>query len=417
MRSFLGQRGQRWRAITAFGAAAMLGLLGTSCISEDSPILDGTEGCEEFQPGEPIGDDLEVSETVRDFMQASSDLSGIGQTMGDEVLAACEGIALDLGAEDTWSDLGSIDQSISNKDGTGACDVATARVLDAVAEARKVNASVALSVTRGECRCDFDAQAECDAKCSAEASCDPGTIETRCEPGDLSVECHASCEADAYCVGSPELVANCEGQCEGECVGQCMGTCIAPDGTTTENDPNCQGKCTTTCMGECTGRCKIETAGGIECGASVHCEGGCSGTFSDPVCTTEFKPPECEVNAECHAACSAKAMAETECDPPHIEVLADVEVTPSLRPLVDTLEEHLPPLFEAAEAKGPLARNAMERLSESGDEIADDLGDLEGKELACVGTAVDVLGDTLSLFDVAVNASIDVTVETTNVCD
>ena len=41
----------------------------------------------------------------------------------------------------------------------------------------------------------------------------------------------------------------------------------------------------------------------------------------------------------------------------------------------------------------------------------------EGKELACVGAAADAVADTVSIFDVAVNASIDVTVQTTNVCE
>jgi hypothetical protein len=406
-----------WGAVSVCGVAT-LGLLLAGCISEESPIFDGAEGCEEFVPGEEVGDDLNVSPTVREFMQAASDLTGLGESMGAEVLDACAGIAADLGAKDTWSDLESIDLQISNRDQTGACDAATARILDVVADAREVDATVALSVTRGECRCDFDAQAECDAECAGEVTCDPGTIETRCEPGDLSVECHASCEADAYCVGTQEVSANCSGQCEAECAGECKGTCIAADGSTTENDPNCQGKCTSTCVGECTGRCKIEAEAGIECGANVQCQGGCSGSFSEPVCTSEFTPPECEVDAECHAACTARVIAEhTVCEPAHVEILADVEVTPMLKPLADTLEEHLPALIDAAEAKGPLARNALERLASSGDEINDDLGDLEGKELACVGRAVDAVADTVSIFDIAVNASLDLTVKTTEVCD
>ncbi|HKE14492.1 MAG TPA: hypothetical protein VKB80_06495, partial [Kofleriaceae bacterium] len=369
------------------------------------------------KPGEPVGDDIDVNPTVHEFMQAASDLSGLGGEMGQQVLAACSGIATDLGADDTWSDQEGIDRSISNQDKTGACDAAIQRVLDAVAAAREVNATVALSIVRGECTSDFEAQAKCDAECAANETCDPGTIETRCEPGDLSVQCDASCEADAFCVGTQEVAANCMGQCEAECVGECSGTCIAADGTRTENDPSCDGKCTATCNGECSGRCKIEAEAGLDCGADVHCEGGCTGSFTEPVCTSEFKPPECDVDADCHAACSARAMADSTCEPPTVKVLANVEETPELAPLVDTLEEHLPDLIEAAEAKGPLARSAVERLSKSGDQIADDLGDLQGKELSCVGAAVDAVGDTASIFDVAVEASVEVTVETTKVCD
>jgi hypothetical protein len=110
-------------------------------------------------------------------------------------------------------------------------------------------------------------------------------------------------------------------------------------------------------------------------------------------------------------------MANTVCDPTTVKVLVDVEVTPMLKPLADTLEKHLPVLIDAAEDKGPLARSAIDRLTTSGQVIADDLGDLEGKELACVGAAVDAVADTVSIFDIAIDASLELTVETTEVCD
>ena len=80
-------------------------------------------------------------------------------------------------------------------------------------------------------------------------------------------------------------------------------------------------------------------------------------------------------------------------------------------------EEHLPPLFDAAEARGPITRHSLERLGQSGKKILDDLGDLTGVELACVGTAAEELLATFSVFDVVVNASLDVTVTTSNECE
>src|SRR5688572_19470280 len=143
-----------------------------ACVSEDSPILDGAEECTAFAPGEPVPDDLEVRTEVKTFMQAASDLTAVGGEMGEEVLAACAGIAGDLGAEDSWSQLEGLDRQIANGDKTGACDVATARILDVLADAKEVNATVALLVTRGECHVDFEAQAECERNCPEE--CDPG---------------------------------------------------------------------------------------------------------------------------------------------------------------------------------------------------------------------------------------------------
>ena len=107
----------------------------------------------------------------------------------------------------------------------------------------------------------------------------------------------------------------------------------------------------------------------------------------------------------------------TVCDPTRVELFADVQATPILQPLIDTLEEHLPPLFDAAEARGPITRHSLERLGQSGKKILDDLGDLTGVELACVGTAAEELLATFSVFDVVVNASLDVTVTTSNECE
>ena len=403
------------RSLSRMVVALAVGAPLASCVAEDSPIFDGGEECTAFAPGEPVPDDLEVRASVRTFMQAASNLTAVGGEMGQEVLDACAGIATDLGAEDTWSQLDGLERQIANGNQTGACDAATARILDVLADAREVNATVALLVTRGECHIDFEAQAECDRQCALDAECDPGTVETRCEPGELSVECHAECDAEATCVGSEDLPANCMGACESECVGECKGTCIAADGSRTENDPNCHGKCTSSCNGECRGRCKLDEP--TECGAEVHCEGGCTATYEDPVCTTVCTPPECEEDPDCHAACEAEALANAVCDPTRVELFADVQSTPILQPLIDTLEEHLPPLFDAAEARGPITRHSLERLGRSGKKILADLGDLSGVELACVGAAGEELLATFSVFDVVVNASLDVTVTTSNECE
>jgi hypothetical protein len=393
------------------------GLLGAGCISTESPLLEGGGKCEEFQPGEPIPEGLELREDVRKFMGAAAELSGVALETGDDVLAACAGIALDLEAEDTWSSLATLDQKISNSEGTGACDAAWARVEEGLIEAGEVGARVALSVTRGECHVDFAAQAACEDECAENAECDSGTIETRCEPGELRMVCESTCERESYCVGTVEQVTNCEGTCSAQCVGECTGTCVARNGTRTENEVNCDGKCLGTCTGTCSGECKIERSVGIECGSSSHCQGSCSGSYSDPVCTSEYTPPTCTVDPDCYETCRAKAIAEAVCEPTRVEVLADIETTPALRPLVDALEEHLPKLFDAAQARGPLARDALGRLGETGRRIAKDLGDLQGKELACVGAAADQLASSFGIFDVAVRASVDVTVNTSEKCD
>ena len=395
-------------------ATAMLAISG--CISADSDVIDATGECEEFAPGATIDPNLEVDPSVLAFMQAAADLTGTAEVLSQEVLTACTNVALDLGANDTWSGL-ELEQAISNGEGTGACDAAIREIERVLADAGSVEGTFAIAVTRGECRIPFDAQTRCDVECAASATCEPGSVETRCEPGSLSVICEGMCTANASCIGTIERPANCMGLCESTCVGECRGTCIAPDGSRTTDDPSCMGKCTSSCNGMCRGRCRIEEPAGISCGADVRCTGGCSGTYTAPACTTEYGPPACMVEAGCHAICVARLAADTECDPTHVDVLFDVESTPELQPLVATLEANLPPLIDAADRHSELALDASNRLADSGEVIADDIENLSGKSLACVGAAAGSLLDWVDVLSVSIQASVDVEVKATEMAD
>jgi hypothetical protein len=392
--------------IVFIGSLVAIG--GGGCVDPDSPLIEeSSEGCNEFKAGKDVDANLNVDPTVRVFMQAASDFSRIADNMQGSVLTACANIATDLGASDSWSQLGDTKSRISNSQGTGACDVAGQKIEDFLVGVGTVDSHIALTVTRGECHCDFEEQARCDADCSVTAACDPGTVETRCEPGSLSVVCNAECAAGAVCVGKSDLPANCMGKCESTCTGECKGTCVLPDGRSTENDPNCMGKCASSCNGTCRGQCKMEQP--LNCGAAVHCSGGCTSTFTDPVCTTEFKPPNCELNAECHAACSAKVAANAKCDPPTIDIFVDIASHPELEPLIATLKENLPPLIDAAEAQGKLALDAAHRLGDAGQIIGTKIENLSGKSLACLGSSSTAVGEAIGKFDITVQASVRVT--------
>ena len=396
--------------IVFMGTVGALGVAG--CISPDSPLVKGgSEGCPEFKPGQAVDSNLAVDPTVRAFMSAASDFTAVAESVKASVLEACSNIAKDLGAQDTWSSISDKNQQIANGSGTGACDAAGQKIEALLIDAGKINATVALAVSRGECHVDFDQQAKCDTDCSVNAACDPVTPETRCEPGRLSEMCSASCQAGAFCVGSEEHPANCMGKCESTCVGQCKGTCIFKDGRKSDNEANCQGKCTSSCNGTCKGTCKVEAD--VTCGASVRCTGGCTGTFTDPVCTTEYGPPDCTENTQCHEACSARAVAEAKCDPPTVTICADIVVDPALDPLVKTLEANLPKLIQAAETQGKIGADAVHRLATTGDQIAGNLPNLDGKSLSCLGSAVQSVGDSVGKFDVAVQASVNVNVKVT----
>jgi hypothetical protein len=368
------------------------------CISPNSDVLDGTDGCD---PGE------DIDPTVRRFLEASREFGDAAAALEDDVFQACAKIAGDLGAPDSWSQLEGQD-AVSNASGTGACDVAAAKVEAALLAAGQANAQIAVTVTRGQCRYDFEAQAACEAACAP--ACDPGTVETRCEPGELSVMCTAECTAGSTCEGSAELPANCMGECESTCQGHCAGTCVSDDGAVSVNDPNCRGKCSSACNGTCRGLCKVEAPEGVACGASVRCTGSCTGSYSDPVCTTEFTPPVCSADQACYAACAAETAANDVCDPPRIEVLVDLQVAPQLAPVVATLEANLPPLFHAAQQKGQSLLDAAGELRATGQTVSDRLEDLDGDSLACVAESATALADAAARLDVSVRASAEISV-------
>ena len=386
------------------GAAALAG-----CVSTDSPILDSTEECKEFRPGETIDTSTGIDPTVLRFMQASADFSKASEDLKGEVLTACAAIATDLGGTDTWSSIQDVDKAVSNDDGTGACDVATRLVEEKLIEGGSAKAKIALKVSSGVCRFDWTGQVACDAECAVNGVCDSGSAETRCDPASLSVMCDTSCAAGATCEGRPDIVANCAGSCEATCQGQCTGSCFHDDGTITENDPNCNGKCTATCNGSCSGHCEIEAPAGVQCGVNVRCTGGCTGTFSDPACTTEFKPPTCQVDTHCLASCEAELAATAMCDPPIVKIVVDLKVAPALEPVVRTLEKNLPPLIAAAQEKGLTLQLSARELASTGESIKAKLDNLNGHSLSCLAASSTALAEALGHFDVSVRSGVKVT--------
>jgi hypothetical protein len=300
-------------------------------------------------------------------------------------------VADDLGAKDSWSTLGDDDRSIANDQGTGACDQATARIRAIMDCVTSASGRFALEIDRGVCHCDFQAQAMCDGACDTQQACTPGTVETRCEPGQLSVSCSGNCAAQSTCEGSAEHSCNCVGQCESTCMGSCEGECIHDDGTSSINDENCMGHCTPTCRGSCDGSCQVADQNGVSCGSDVHCKGTCMGSFSDPICESEFNPPNCTANIECHESCRAKIAAHPICEPTRVKLIADVTVKgdADVQKLVDTINRNMPLVLDSAEIKGRIAVDAAAKLSDTGQQVLNTSGSLDGHSLACAKVAAE----------------------------
>jgi hypothetical protein len=376
------------------------------CVATNSDLGTAGGGCSEFSQA-TIDANLKVDAKVKVFMQASADFRAIGAKVKVDVKKACVNIATDLGAADTWTALGDTDDSIGNANGTGACDAAGVRI-DTIMKA-SVTANFALITVPGACHTDFQAQVACDAQCKAEATCDSGTAETRCQPGQLSTTCVDKCKEQSFCEGSVTVEANCQGSCESTCTGECKGTCTASDGTKTDNNPSCKGKCSSTCNGTCKGKCKVEVAGGIACGTSCKCKGECTTTHTDPVCETTFTAPTCKVDASCSESCTASVAAKAVCDPPHVELYANATVNADVPKLVATINANLPAIVACAEAQGKLAVDVVGKLVITGNAIIQSSGSLDGKSIACGAAAAKAAAEASASLSVSVSASTNVT--------
>jgi hypothetical protein len=381
--------------------ACVVALSAFGCVSESSGIGQAAQGCDELQTGNV--DNITVDVKVRAFLHAAVDLRAVTDKMKTAVHDACVHIASDLGANDTWSAL-SGDDSIANKNNTGACDAARAKISAIMDSDAAKTANFALVVSRGECHADFKAEADCETGCAANTMCDPGKVEDRCEPGKLSVTCTDKCAAQSYCVGKVDVEAACSGKCEASCHGQCDGTCTDETGNRTENDANCHGKCSTSCHGKCTGRCQIEESAGIACGANIACEGSCTSTFTNPVCTTTFTPPKCTIDESCFESCRASVTAKTVCEPPTVSLEANVQ-NGDVQKLVATINANLPAVIDAAEAQGKLALQVGGRLVATGSVVLQNAGNLDGKSIACVTAAAKSAGDSAATLQVSADAS------------
>ena len=376
------------------------------CVATNSDLGGAGGGCAELSQA-TIDSNLKVDGNVKVFMQASADLRDIGKKVKVDVKTACVHIAGDLGGTDTWTALGDTDDAISNAKGTGACDVAGVRI-DTIMKA-SVTANFALITVPGACHTNFQAQVDCDAKCKAEATCDSGTAETRCTPGELSTTCTERCKEQSFCEGSVTVEANCMGKCESTCTGECKGTCTASDGTKTDNNPSCKGKCSSTCNGTCKGKCKVEVAGGIACGTSCKCKGECTTTHTDPVCETTFTPPTCKVDASCEESCTASVAAKAVCDAPHVELYASASVSADVPKLVATINANLPALIAASEVQGKLALDVCGKLVVTGNAIVQTATKLDGKSIACSAAAAKAAVEASASLSLSVSASASVT--------
>lgn len=417
--------------------AAAAPLAGGCGVAKD--LGEVTSGCDEFEDGGAAVAQLEVDANVKAFAQASAELKSVGESIKADVKTACIHIATDLGESDRWSGDDS-DDAISNSQKTGACDVVAAKIDTIMSAAADAGADFALQVSGGECTVNASVQADCEATCKTDVMCTEPSVETRCEPGELSGTCEAECQGNAICEGQAQVAANCMGQCEAECEGSCSGElrgtveggcdgmCIGKcdgvatpaggmancqgvcEGRCTMPKPTamCHGKCAASCHGKCKGQCKLEEQAAVNCGANVRCKGGCSVMLKEPKCETELKPPVCTGDTSCQTSCAARASASAECTPPTVTLVANTDVSADVAKLKATLEANLPALLLSAKTKGQLALRALDKVSSTGQAVISASAKLGGKDVACATRAASESLKASASMSVSVKASANV---------
>lgn len=290
----------------------------------------------------------ELEGKVKAALAAGASVQAIAADVEGEVVAACSGLAKDLGAKD--------DDLKPKEDGPGkkaeaACDVATKLVGEFKAKAK---GKFVVDVKPPKCEASLDASVDCAAKCDAQVK--PGSVKATCSGGEISGSCDAKCEGKCTVEASASCEGSCSGSCQGECSaeisGKCDGECNGKcDGKDSKGkcagvcDGKCKGKadaqCSGTCKGSCSASCEMKAAG--ECKGS--CSGKCSAEMKAPKCSGEVKPPE--MSAECKAHCNAEVNGKAECKPAtvFVKVESAVDVDASLK-LKAALTKNLPGLLK-----------------------------------------------------------------------
>jgi hypothetical protein len=309
------------------------------------------------------------------FLEAAHQLKELSVDVEAGLIQSCAelGVAIGIPAADLKAD------ADGGKGAEKVCNKVSARI-EAILEA---GGELEIEVAPPRCYANVEAMTQCLAGCGAPV--EPGKLEGSCEGGELAGQCSGECSGSCSAQGGVECAGECEGQCNGKCDGK-------------DVSGSCDGKC----EGRCQGECKL--SGKAKC--SGTCTGSCSVELKGPKCTGEFKPPE--VDASCHARCSAKTAKQARCEPPQVFVDAKGEASAELKKLALALRAKLPAIVKIQLALGQRAKLAGETVVDAGSEVAGVVSDAGMEALACIGAAVDMAASASASVSVSVEASASV---------
>jgi hypothetical protein len=284
------------------------------------------------------------------LLETAARLSVAARGIDEDVRAACNGIATDLGGE-------------SSSDTARACANAKMQI-DRI---KSANATAVLTVEYEPAVCSVSASAYVDCVGRCDASFDARATPPRCMGGMLSGTCSGTCTGRCTVEGTASCSGSCQGRCEGACdaevsgectgtcMGQCEGTCMAmgADGSCAGTcDGICRGRCEGSVRGSCSGSCSGSCMGSCTAEVTASCSGRCTGS-----CDVMFTEPRCEggewsvdADVDCQAACRADASFALDCTEPRLVVTftGTVDSREDLLELAASLERHMPRLLAAA---------------------------------------------------------------------
>jgi hypothetical protein len=425
----------RLKPITAVAITALaISALTSGC--SDAKNLQDAACCSDFKIGTDMSAvnwdvDASIQGSFKTFANVSSDLSAVATASIADVSAACQNIALDLGA--SAEDQAPL-ANATGKASLGWCDLAKAQISANFGVNGALAGSISIQATPPKCTASISATADCQASCNVSGSCDIKATPPTCKGGTLTVECSGSCtasgSADVACTGS--CSGGCSGSCKAsggvkvDCKGKCDGTCSAgAAGGATEAGTGIQAD--GSCNGQCDGTCTLDAdAPKIECTGVCdgHCDAACKGTADvkvkcDGMCSAEATPLKCDggtleggcmADANCSANCNASANAKAECTPGSVAVVAkakaglDAQGELQLQAAIASLEVNLPKLLVVVEARGKDFAASLEAAVAAGGKITTS-GKVNASAVVCGVLIGDAIANASGNFAASLSAA------------
>ncbi len=353
--------------------------------------------CTDFRAGADLSSSTfgvtgELQKPYVAFAQAAGDLSAVANQMLRDVGAACQGLALELGADPADARVSGQPEKESVR---AWCKIAAERFTSTRSRLDAVHFVVQVVTPR--CTTDTSFQLACEQRCRADKACTETSTEERCPADAREGICPGVCTGT--CTGSESATA----ACEGACTGTCFGTCDAEDkgehGDKEHSaDKDDEGKdcstgcaCTKICRGTCTAACALTPGAG-------HCDAVCAGTCSEKMvaqtCTKPLAPPTCGGDVDCQTSCGASGAARASCPGGSLAVSIDAAARSDLAVtrIVAALERHLPAVFLAARGRAKTLANGASDILDSAGRILAHSDELSPMGAAC-GMLIGQTGD------------------------